>query len=187
MGLRKTSSNAMESSPRKHIKRPQTSLTQKLCFSIGHFFCDVQAVAWFSYILLFFTKVVGLSSKIVGIIWVCEKILDASGSFLFSHASNKWTVPLLTKYCGKGKAWHLIGTVFLILFVVLLWTSPRQFDENLPQWVMAVYFICVFGFHDLAWETTSLTHMSMVAEIVKRPSEVVELHALRYIQNINKS
>lgn len=172
----------MELAPRKQFQQPRTSFTQKLCFSIGHFFCDVQGFAWFSYILLYFTKVVGLSSRIVGIIWICEKILDASASFLFSHASNKWRLPYLSKYCGKAKAWHLVGTAFLALFVVLLWTSPRLFDENLPQWVMAVYFVCVFGFHDLAWETTSLTHMSMVTEIVKRPEEVVELHALRYIK-----
>lgn len=164
---------------RKNLKRPRTSFTQKLCFSIGHLFCDLQAVAWSSYILLYFTKVVGLSSRFVGIVWVCEKILDSLGSFLFSHISSNWSIPCVSRYCGKSKAWHLIGTIFLAFFTALLWTSPRLYDENLPQWLIAVYFLCIFGFHDLAWETSSLTHMSMVTEIVKRPSEVVELHALR--------
>ena len=169
----------MESSWSKTFKRPRLPLAQRLCFSIGHLFCDLQTVAWSSYLLLYFTKVVGLSSKLVGAIWVCEKLLDALSSFLFSYANVSWSIPYLSKCYGKRKTWHLVGTVFMALIIGLIWTSPRLFDINMPQWAIALYFVCVLGTYDFAWETTSLTHMSMVAEIAKRPSEVIELHALR--------
>lgn len=85
------------------------SLGQKLSFSIGHFYNDLCSAMWFTYLLIFFTNVVGLSNSSAGYLLLLGQVIDAVATPFLGYESDAREG--FYGY-GKRKSWHLLGELY---------------------------------------------------------------------------
>ncbi|KAJ7370164.1 Major facilitator super domain-containing protein 12 [Desmophyllum pertusum] len=90
----------------KSKKKKKLPFGLKFSHGVGHIYNDLTANAWFSYLIIFLTKVAGLSNAYAGLVILIGQITDATCT-PFSGFLNDRTV---NRY-GRRKTWHLIGTL----------------------------------------------------------------------------
>ena len=163
-----------KSSARKQTKKKERiPLGLKFSHGVGHIYNDLTASAWFSYLIIFLTKVAGLSNADAGLVILLGQITDATCT-PFSGYLNDRTV---SRY-GRRKTWHLIGTVCSTIAFPLLFSRCIGCHDSSEAVKLAYYSICgcilQFG-----WGCVQVSHLSMIPEISKSASERVELNAIR--------
>lgn len=72
-----------ESSHRK------VKLTTKLAFGTGHVLNDMSFSMWMTYVLLYFTNVVGLSGEYAGLILLAGQVTDGIGVIMVGALLDK--------------------------------------------------------------------------------------------------
>uniref|UniRef100_A0A8C0S0K6 Major facilitator superfamily domain containing 12 n=1 Tax=Canis lupus familiaris TaxID=9615 RepID=A0A8C0S0K6_CANLF len=82
--------------------------------------------------------------------------------------------------CGPRKAWHLVGTVCVLLSFPFIFSPCLGCGPATPEWAALLYygpFIVIFQF---GWAATQIAHLSLIPELATNDHEKVELTALRY-------
>ncbi|XP_022785963.1 uncharacterized protein LOC111326264 [Stylophora pistillata] len=51
--------------------------------------------------------------------------------------------------------------------------------EDSSEWSIGIYYGSIMILHNIGWALSQVTHLALIPEIAKRPSEMVELHGLR--------
>ncbi|PFX34316.1 Major facilitator superfamily domain-containing protein 12 [Stylophora pistillata] len=106
-------------------RKDRTPLRQRVSYSTGHIFNDLCSAVWLTYFIVYFNKVVGLSTTDTGLLFLIAQGADA----------------ILTPFMG-------IGCDRLVI---------KRFAPYGVQ----------------------IAHLSLIPEIARRPSEIVELNAIR--------
>eukprot|EP00794_Sanderia_malayensis_P003502 gene3502-4002_t len=147
---------------------------QKLFYGVGHVFNDLCANCWFSYLLLYMTKVVSLSNASAGLVLLIGQVSDAIFTPFIGYGCDKTNV----KCYGRRKLWHLIGTFCVLLSFPFIFNLCMN-CENASTTILLVYysgFVIVFVF---GWASVQISHLSLIPEIARKISEKVELNAIR--------
>lgn len=79
---------------------------KRLFYAVGHFFNDLCASIWFTYLLVYYKSVLGYEDKYAGILLLIGQIADGICTPLIGLESDR------TAGCGsygKRKTWHLVG------------------------------------------------------------------------------
>ena len=155
-------------------KGPRLSIGQKICYGVGHVFNDLCANCWFSYLLIYMTKVVGLSDSNAGLILLVGQIADAIFTPFIGYGCDRTTF----KYYGRRKLWHLIGSICVITSFPFIFNLCIK-CEHVKSVLQVLYyggFVIVFQF---GWAATQISHLSLIPEIARKVSERVELNAIR--------
>lgn len=164
--------------------KPRLPIFQRFSFSVGHVLNDTVVGAWISYMLIFQTKVLGLSNRTAGFLWIVSSTVDAVLCIVVGYICDNHKVPLLARYYGKRKSFHLLGTVLVAGFFPLLMMPCFVCGEESSEWVMVIYYATIMIVHNIGWALSQVTHLALIPEISKRPNEMVELHALRWVRII---
>lgn len=161
------------SARKKSNKKEKLAVGLKFSHGVGHIYNDLTANAWFSYLIIFLTKVAGLSNAYAGLVILIGQITDATCT-PFSGFLNDRTV---NRY-GRRKTWHLIGTVCSTVAFPLLFSRCIGCNHSSEVVKLAYYSVCgcilQFG-----WGCVQVSHLSLIPEISKSTSERVELNAIR--------
>ena len=161
-----------KSSTRTNVLR--LSVIQKFCYGIGHVFNDLCANCWFSYLLLYMTKVVSLSDANAGLILLIGQVADALFTPFIGYGCDKTNF----KYYGRRKLWHLIGSICVLLSFPFIFNLCLTCD-NVSSTVYVLYysgFVVVFQF---GWAAVQISHLSLIPEIAHKVSQKVELNSIR--------
>lgn len=99
------------------LQQTRLQFKHKLAYGIGHILNDVCASIWFTYLLVYFEKVLLFSATNAGLVLLIGQVADALATpFVGLHSDIEddfW----LCRY-GKRKTWHLIGeNIDRLLFV----------------------------------------------------------------------
>ncbi|XP_055463650.1 major facilitator superfamily domain-containing protein 12 isoform X1 [Psammomys obesus] len=152
------------------------SLAARLSFAVGHFLNDLCASMWFTYLLLFLHSVRGYSSRGAGLLLLLGQVADGLCTPLVGYEADR----AACARCGPRKAWHLAGTVCVLLSFPFIFSPCLGCGEATPEWAALLYygpFIVIFQF---GWAATQIAHLSLIPELVTNDHEKVELTALRY-------
>eukprot|EP00794_Sanderia_malayensis_P000140 gene140-752_t len=147
---------------------------QKLFYGVGHVFNDLCANCWFSYLLLYMTKVISLSNANAGLVLLIGQVANAISTAFIGYGCDKTNV----KCYGRRKLWHLIGTFCVLLSLPFIFNQCIN-CENASTTILLVYysgFAIVFQF---GWASVQISHLSLIPEIARKTSEKVELNAIR--------
>lgn len=89
--------------------RPSLLWHKKLAYGVGHVFNDMCASVWFTYTLVYLTKVLLFTDKSAGLLMLIGQVVDALSTPAVGYESDRtgW-IRLCVKY-GKRKSWHLFG------------------------------------------------------------------------------
>lgn len=166
----------------KKRNKARLPIVQRLSFSVGHFLNDAVVGAWVSYILIFQTKVLGISNSTAGFLWVVPSSIDAVTSLLVGYVCDNFKFPLFAKYYGKRKSFHLLGTILVAALFPFLMMPCFVCGEDSSEWKLGIYYGAIMVTLNVGWALSQVTHLALIPEIAKRPNEMVELHALRWVQ-----
>ena len=153
--------------------KERMDMSQKLAHAAGHVFNDLVANTWFSYLLVFMNKVAGLSPGDSGLVLLFSQVTDAVMTPFIGYLNDR----TVCKY-GRRKLWHLIGAICVCATFPLIFNKCLGCTDASSKVKLGYYyaFAAVFQF---GWGCMQLSHLSLIPEIAKRPSERVELNAIR--------
>ena len=79
--------------------------------ALGHVLNDMCASMWFTYLLLYFNKVLEFSNIYSGILMLIGQLADGFSTVFVGIFADKGIDLYLCNKLGQRKAWHLIGVV----------------------------------------------------------------------------
>ncbi|XP_031567378.1 major facilitator superfamily domain-containing protein 12-like isoform X1 [Actinia tenebrosa] len=157
---------------KSHTEKKSLPVKQKFSHGVGHILNDLAASVWFSYLIIYLTKVAGLSNRHTGLVVLLGQIADA----VFTPFIGILCDRTVCRY-GRRKIWHLIGSVltslsFPMLFIQML---PEGSSSNLK----VGYYVAIAAVFQFGWGCVQISHLSLIPEICHRNNERVELNAIR--------
>lgn len=153
------------------------SFGQRFSFGVGHVLNDLCASMWFSYLLLFFHKVLNFSNANAGYLLLVGQIADGIATPLVGYESDQRGD--LFKY-GKRKTWHLLGTLSVILSFPPLFMRCIGCSVNTPEYAQFIYYVPFVVVFQCGWATTQINHLALIPELALDRAEKVNLNAIRY-------
>lgn len=145
----------------------------KIGYMFGDFGNDFFFIFVASFLMLFYTDVMGISGTIVGLLFLGARIWDAVmdvtwGRFIDSRAAGK---------NGKFKPWMMRMAFPLVIFGVLMFTKiPGMSDRFYLIYAFATYII--WG---SLYSTVNIPYGSMASVITSDPTERASLSTFRSI------
>ncbi len=88
---------------------PELPPLRVFSYVVGHFFNDLCACLWFSYVLLFFERVKGYSEVQAGSLFLLGQVTDAICTPLVGLGSDRLPLPRVLRRYGRRKTWHALG------------------------------------------------------------------------------
>lgn len=128
---------------------------------------------WFTYLVLFFHKVVLLGNAYAGLLILIGQVADAAATPIIGFFCDNTHV----RY-GRRKLWHLIGTVMVAASLFFFWHSCLG-CENSPLAVKIVYFSIPIIIFQFGWASVQISHLSLIPELTSDKNERVGLNAIR--------
>jgi len=157
-------------------------------YAIGHFFNDCCASMWFTYLILYFKKVVNLSKEAPPILLLIGQLVDGFVTPIIGILTDKYK--LLSVY-SKRKTWHLIGTVLVAVSFTFIFQTPYSIPEldsfeNSTmndvelQYAKFIYYIPFISIFQIGWATVQISHLSLIPCLAKTDKQKADLNSLRY-------
>lgn len=160
-------------SQQKTSRENRLASSQKFCYGVGHILNDLAANAWFSYLIIYLTKVAGLSNSHTGKVVMAGQLTDGICTPIVAILNDK----TVCRY-GRRKIWHLVGSICVTFSFPLLFT--RLLGDETSNSLKLAYYIGIAAVFQFGWGCVQISHMSLIPEIAIRESEKVGLNAIRW-------
>lgn len=128
----------------------------KFAFSVGHVLNDLSASMWFSYLLVFFHRVVNFSNASAGYLLLAGQVADALATVFVGFESDRTRRGLFSY--GRRKSWHLVGVICVIS------SFPFCFNlcvgcANSDLWAQFIYYVMFIIIFQFGWSCSQITHL----------------------------
>lgn len=84
--------------------------TTRFSYGVGHVLNDLCASMWFTYTLIFFSKVLLFSEALSGAVVLVGQVADGLATPFVGYFSDRGDDFWFCKY-GRRKTWHLLGNL----------------------------------------------------------------------------
>ena len=158
--------------------KDRTPLKQRISFGTGHIFNDLCSAVWFTYFIVYFNKVVGLSSKQTGLLFLIAQSADAILTPFTGIGCDRFVIKPFSRY-GKRKSWHLFGTIAQAIIWPFILSPCLVCSSDSPSWLPMLYYAVGVILLHVGSPAVEFAHLSLIPEIAKRTTEIVELTAVR--------
>merc|ERR1719285_453403 len=147
-------------------------------------FNDICASLWFTYLLLFFQKVLRFDSSDAGVAMLAGQLADGIATTLIGLIADKVArvIPLCGKY-GKRKSWHLLGSLCVAVSFPFIWLPSQVVicecngAHRILRLLYYIAFIVVFQF---GWAAVQINHLSLITDLTACENKRTTLTAVRY-------
>ena len=152
---------------------------KKLGYATGHVLNDMCAAMWFTYTLLFFEKVLNIDKDSAGTIMLIGQVVDGIATIFVGLCVDKQNDFWLCNIIGKRKAWHLIGTIFVMISFPFIFMEIVGLEDPsiTTQMIYYTFFVILFQF---GWAAVQISHLSIIPELTTHESERTSLTSKRY-------
>ena len=148
----------------------------KIGFGSGHVFNDIVANAGTGYALLFYTTVIRLSNVHAGLIFMIGNVADAFAVIATGYMIDMdFTCKVFDLY-GKLKAWHLVGTICLLVSYILVFLPP--FGIEIEELITA-YYATIYVVINLGYAIVSIAHNSIISKLATSEKNQVTLSSIK--------
>jgi Na+/melibiose symporter-like transporter len=111
---------------------------------------------WFSYLLVFYHRVVNFSNASAGYLLLIGQVADALATTFVGFESDKTRTGLF-RY-GRRKTWHLVGVISVLS------SFPFCFNlcvgcENSDLWAQFIYFTMFIIIFQFGWACSQIAHL----------------------------
>ena len=153
-------------------------LGTKIAYGTGHVLNDMCASMWFTYLLIFFHKVLGFRHVIAGALLTIGQVADGLSTLFVGFVSDRGSKFILCHRYGNRKAWHLIGTL-CVLFSFAFIFSPCIDCADASDDVQMVYYVVFIVIFQFGWASVQISHLAMIPELTSCKNEYTVLTSIR--------
>lgn len=140
------------------------SIRNRIACKTGHILNNLTLSVWYSYALLYFQNVAGLSSLSVGILFFVSHILMAVTSVVIRLGRDERIWKSFSVY-GIQKARHVVGSAG-ILFAWPFAFIPCLFGEaGTSNIALAIYYLMPVVLLSICWPLAELSYASLMKKI----------------------
>ena len=148
---------------------------RRLAFGVGHVFNDMCASMWFTYLILFYHRVVNLNNAFAGLLLLIGQVTDAAATPLIGYLCDR----IHFRY-GRRKTWHLIGTIMVASSLFFFWHClPCETHHDLAYGWKFFYFVPFIMIFQIGWASTQISHLALIPELTADENERVGLNSIR--------
>ena len=156
---------------KRHLPFPR-----KLAYGVGHVFNDMCASMWFTYLLIFYHKVVPIKNPYAGLLLLIGQIADAMATPVVGFLCDK------TRFrYGRRKIWHLAGTIMVVISFFFFWHHCLLCNSTTALGWELLYFAVPIVIFQFGWASVQISHLSLIPELTENESERVGLNAIRWV------
>ena len=155
----------------QHTKR--LPLWRKLGYGVGDFGANFCWTFSASFMMLYFTNVLGISTAVIGTLIMISKFLDGitdvfMGSII-DHTKSRM---------GKGRFWLFVSSIPLAVCTYLLFNVPAGFSDGTKYgYIFIVYTLMGAVFYTM----NNIAYSTLMALCSKDPRDRVQMGSFRYI------
>ncbi|HAX74086.1 MAG TPA: melibiose:sodium transporter MelB [Firmicutes bacterium] len=137
------------------------SAREKYSYGVGALGKDLIYAIVSTYLMVYFTDVVGLAPLFIGTLFLVARIWDAVNDpamgMIVDNTRSKW---------GKFRPWILIGTIINAIVTVFLFTKP-----DLSGTALYVYYSVVYILWGMTYTIMDIPYWSMIPSLSKDKAE----------------
>lgn len=137
------------------------SFREKASYGIGALGKDMACGIVNTFLLVYFTDVVGLAPVFVGVLFLVARIFDAA-----NDPMGGWIIDNTKSKMGKFRPWILIGTLTNAVALVFLFYNP-----HIPGAGLYIYFSAVFILWDITYTFEDVGYWSMIPALAQSEEE----------------
>lgn len=146
----------------------QMSRTQKLGYGLGAFGKDLVYGLVATFIMFYFTDVVGLTPFFLGIMFFATRIWDAVNDPMMG-----WIVDNTRHPMGKFRLWLLVGTLVNAVILVVLFLNPQ-----LPVRATYVYATLAYLLWGMSYTIMDIPYWAMIPALTSDAREREQLSVI---------
>jgi len=156
-------------------------LSKKLGYGMGHVLNDLCASMWFTYLLLFFHQVLYFNNTYAGVILLVGQIADGVSTTIVGSLcdGDSQDGAWLCKRYGQRKAWHLVGTLCVIVSFPFLFLPCLGCSAS-DDWAQLLYYSAFAVIFQFGWASVQISHLALIPAITPCQNERTGLTAIRY-------
>jgi len=155
----------------------------KLGFGMGHVLNDLCASMWFTYLLVFFSKVLYFDNTYAGVILLVGQLADGASTTFVGLMSDKPDNIWLCRKYGRRKSWHLVGTLCVIIsFPFIFHTCMGCSDAD--EWAQVIYYSAFAVIFQFGWASCQISHLALIPALADEPSQRTGLTTVRYSMTV---
>ena len=147
----------------------ELSFKQKYSFGIGALGKDLCYAIVSSYLMIYFTDLVGLAPAFVGSLFLVARLWDAVNDpmmgIIVDNTRTKW---------GKFRPWILIGTVINAVVLIFLFKNPN----NLSQGSIYVYYSIMYLLWGMTYTIMDIPYWSMLPSLSRTNEERAQMSVI---------
>ena len=147
---------------------------RRLGYGVGHFFNDMCASMWFTYLLVFYHKVIMIGNSYAGLLLLIGQVADAMATPVVGFLCDKTRC----RY-GRRKIWHLVGTVMVAASFFFFWRDSLFYIPKTEIGWKIVYFAFFIVIFQFGWASVQISHLALIPELTDDENERVGLNAIR--------
>uniref|UniRef100_A0A915DAL7 Uncharacterized protein n=1 Tax=Ditylenchus dipsaci TaxID=166011 RepID=A0A915DAL7_9BILA len=180
-GVEQIPINMQPHHPQGMLPSEDLNKCQILGFSIGHFYNDLCASMWFTYLMIFMEKVVMMRSYHAGFLMMIGQVTDGLSTPLVGLLSDTSFLPnWIIQKLGKRKAWHVIGTFCVTLSFPFIFGKCFWCHKDTSDWYKIAWYIPFIMLFQFGWACVQISHLSLIPELSKSDSKRMSMNSFRY-------
>ncbi|CAI2356880.1 unnamed protein product [Caenorhabditis sp. 36 PRJEB53466] len=174
--------------PTEHVNVPtqnirpdhDISFPKKIAFGVGHFYNDLCASMWFTYLMIYMEKVLKFRSSRAGLLMLIGQGTDAVSTPLVGIFSDSNILPACFDKIGRRLSWHLIGTVLVSISFPMIFNKCFLCKSDTSEWLEVLWFVPFIMVFQFGWASVQISHLALIPELSSLPSSRSTMNSLRY-------
>ena len=160
------------------LSSSRTNILTRSGYGMGHVFNDMCGAMGFTYSLIFFQKVLGFNSFYAGIFMAIGQLADGISTVLVGILSDKRDLFWLCTRYGNRKAWHLLGTICVVVTFPFIFMPCLDCEDSSPQ-IKMVYYCGFYVVLQFGWASVQISHLALIPELTSNENEQTLLTSIR--------
>jgi len=155
----------------------------KLGFGFGHVLNDLCASMWFTYLLVFFSKVLYFNNTYAGVILLVGQLADGVSTTFVGLMSDKPDNLWLCRKYGRRKSWHLIGVLCVVVSFPFIFHSCLGCQGS-DEWAQVIYYSAFAVIFQFGWAACQISHLALIPALAENQNQRTGLTAIRYSMTV---
>ena len=146
---------------------------QKVAYGSGDLASNASYGLVSSFVLLYLSDTMGLSTGIIGTLMLVSKFLDGISDVIFGNMIDRTKSKL-----GKARPWMLYAQIGVSLCLVLLFSIPGSMSETAQY---AYFFAFYTALNAIFYTANGIAYATLSALITRNKNERVQLGSIRFM------
>lgn len=159
------------------IESTRLPVIRRFTYGVGHVLNDLCASLWFTYLVVFFHRVLQFDNAAAGYVMMTGQVFDAISTPLVGYESD--VSRGLCNY-GKRKSWHLVGSFCVAVAFIFVFHSCFGCTVSTSLWAKFIYYVPFLFLSQFGWASVQISHLALIPELTSDEHERVELNTIRY-------